>query len=107
MSSGKWRPFCLGLNVLKAKYKKGLKVYQEADIQHTSVNKHAKIKPWQKEVMTFIAQPSYWQVIWVVGQKEGEGKTFQQHYRKYYYSDQCVIATDIATDTMNLTHFLT
>ena len=57
--------------------------------------------------MTLIEQPTHREVLWIVGQKGAEGKTFLQNYIKYYYSDRRVIATDIATNAKNLAHFLT
>ena len=57
--------------------------------------------------MALIKQPTHREVIWVVGQKGVEGKTFLQNYIKYYYSDQRVIATDMATNAKNLARFLT
>ena len=92
---------------LKQKYKEALKSYRQTDIQHVSVYENATLKPWQKKVMILVEQPSHREVIWVVGQKGGEGKTFLQNYIKYFYSDRRVITTDIATDTKNLAHFLT
>ena len=92
---------------LKPKYKEALKSYRQTDIQHVSAYENATLKPWQKKVMILVEQPSHREVIWVVGQKGGEGKTFLQNYIKYFYSDRRVITTDIATDTKNLAHFLT
>ena len=54
----------------------------------------------------FIQQPTHREVIWIVGQQGGEGKTFLQNYIKYYYSDRRVIATDIATSTKDIAYFL-
>ena len=88
-------------------YKKALKLYRQTQMQHMSVYENAVLKPWQKEVMKLIEQPTPREVIWVVGQTGGEGKTFLQNYIKYYYSDRRVITTDIATHTKNLAHFLT
>ena len=69
---------------LSNEYKKALKMYRQSQVQHVSVYEHATLKPWQKEVLTFIQQPTHREVIWVVGQKGGEGKTFLQNYIKYY-----------------------
>ena len=88
-------------------YKKALKLYRQTQMQHMSVYENAVLKPRQKEVMKLIEQPTPREVIWVVGQTGGEGKTFLQNYIKYYYSDRRVITTDIATHTKNLAHFLT
>ena len=32
--------------------------------------------------------------------------TFLQDYVKYFYSEQCVIATDVTSNKENITHFL-
>ena len=77
---------------LTDKYKKALKLYRESQVRHVPAYEHATLKPWQKEVLTFIQQPTHREVIRVVGQKGGEGKTFLQNYIKYYYSNRRVIA---------------
>ena len=91
---------------LSNEYKKALKMYRQSQVQHVPVYEHATLKPWQKEVMTFIQQPTHREVIWVVGQKGGEGKTFLQNYIKYNYSGRRVIVTDIATSTKDIAYFL-
>ena len=68
---------------LSNEYKKALKMYRQSQVRHVPVYEHATLKPWQKEVLTFIQQPTHREVIWVVGQKGGEGKTFLQNYIKY------------------------
>ena len=92
---------------LTDEYKRALNLYRQLQIQHVSVHENATLKPWQKQVMALIEQPTHREVIWVVGQKGGEGKTFLQIYIKYYYSDRRVIATDMATNAKNLAYFLT
>ena len=92
---------------LTDKYKKALKLYQrDSQVRHVPAKEHATLKPWQIEVLTFIQQPTHREVIWVVGQKGGEGKTFLQNYIKYYYSNRHMIATDIATSTKDIAYFL-
>ena len=91
---------------LSNEYKKALKMYRQSQVQHVPVYEHATLKPWQKEVLTFIQQPTHREVIWVVGQKGGEGKTFLQNYIKYNYSGRRVIVTDIATSTKDIAYFL-
>ena len=81
-------------------------MYRESQVRHIPAYEHATLKPWQKEVLTCIRQPTHREVIWVVGQKGGEGKTFLQNYIKYYYSSRRVIATDIATSTKDIVYFL-
>ena len=91
---------------LMDKYKKALKLYRQSQVQHVPVYEHATLKPWQKEVLAFIQQPTHREVIWVVGQQGGEGKTFLQNYIKCHYSDRRVITTDIATSTKDIAHYL-
>ena len=88
------------------KYKKALKFYRQSQVQHVPVYEHATLKPWQKEVLAFIRQRTHREVIWVVGQQGGEGKTFLQNYIKYHYSDRRVITTDIATSAKDIAHYL-
>ena len=92
---------------LRNEYKRTLALFRQTHVQHVSVYENATLRPWQKQVMTLIEQPTHREVIWIVGQKGAEGKTFLQNYIKYYYSDRRVIATDIATNAKNLAHFLT
>jgi len=92
---------------LTTEYKHALKIYRQSEVQHVSVYENALLKPWQNKVLEFMQQPSQREVIWVIGREGGEGKTFLQNYIKYYYGDRRVIATDIATDTKNIAHFLT
>ena len=91
---------------LTDKYKKALKLYQESQVQHVPADEHATLKPWQKEVLTFIQKTTHRKVIWVFGQKGCEGKTFLQNYINYYYSNRRVIATDNATSTRDIAYFL-
>ena len=91
---------------LMDKYKKALKLYRQSQVQHVPVYEHVTLKPWQKEVLAFIQQPTHREVIWVVGQQGREGKTFLQNYIKYHYSDRRVITTDIATSTKDIAHYL-
>ena len=60
-----------------------------------------------KQVMVLVEELTHQEVIGVVSQKGGGGKTFLQNYIKYYYTDQHVIATDMATNVKNLVNFLT
>ena len=89
---------------LTAEYKKALKLYRQSQVQHVPVYENPMLKPWQKKVMTFIQQPTHREVIWVIGQQGGEGKSFLQNYIKYHYSDRRMITTDIATGTKDIAH---
>ena len=91
---------------LTGEYKKGLKLYRQSQVQRVQVYKNAMLKPWQKKVMTFIQQPTHREVIWVIGQQGGEGKSFLQNYIKYHCSDRRVITTDFATGTKDIAHYL-
>ena len=91
---------------LMEKYKKALKLYRQSQVQRVPVYEQATLKPWQKDVLAFIQQPSHREVIWVVGQQGGEGKTFLQNYIKYHYSNRRVITTEIATSTKDIAHYL-
>ena len=91
---------------LMDKYKKALKLHRQSQVQHVPGYENATLKLWQKEVLAFIQQPTHREVIYVVGQQGGEGKTFLQNYIKYHYSDRRVITTDIATCTKDIAHYL-
>ena len=71
---------------LSNKYKKASKFYRQSQVQHVPMYENAMLRPWQKEILTLIEQHTYREVIWVVGQQGGEGKTFLPNYVKYYYS---------------------
>ena len=64
---------------LSNEYKKALKLYRQSKVQHVPMYENAMLKPWQKEILTLIEQPTHREVIWVVGQQGGEGKTFLQN----------------------------
>ena len=94
---------------LTAEYKKALKLYRQSQVQRVPVYENPMLKPWHKKVMTimtFIQQPTYREVIWVIGQQGGEDKYFLQNCIKYHYSDWGVITTDIATSTKDIAHYL-
>ena len=83
-----------------------LRLHRQYQIPHMSEFENAILKPWQEEVMTFINQFSKREVIWIVGKKGKEGKTFLQDYIKYYHGERRVIATDITGHKKNIAHFL-
>ena len=51
--------------------------------------------------------PRLRQVIWIVGERGNEGKTFLQNYISNYYGSRRVVATDIAGRKKNIAHYLT
>ena len=91
---------------LSEKRRTALKLYRQYQVPHMSEFENAILKPWQEEVMTFINQSSKREVIWIVGKKGKEGKTFLQDYIKYYHGERRVIATDITGNKKNIAHFL-
>ena len=57
--------------------------------------------------MTFIDLPTQRQVIWIVGKKGNEGKTFLQNYIRYFFGDRRVVTTDINGRKKDIADYLT
>ena len=62
---------------LREEYKEALELYQEStglslDIDMESIS----LKPWQRDIVNLIDNPSEREIIWIVGQNGNEGKTF-------------------------------
>ena len=65
------------------------------------------LRLWQLKVISFIDAPRLRQVIWIVGKRGNEGKTFLQNYISNYYGSRRVVATDIAGRKKIIAHYLT
>ena len=65
------------------------------------------LKPWQSRVMIFFNVPTQRQVIWVVGKKGNEGKTFLQNYIRHHFGERRVVTTDISGRKKDIAHYLT
>jgi hypothetical protein len=65
--------------------KHALSLYQRS--RSTIDTNTITLKPWQSKVLSFIDLPTHREVIWIVGKKGNEGKTFLQNYIRYYFGD--------------------
>ena len=92
---------------LTDQYKNALKLYRQSQVQHVLIYEHATLKPWQKEVLTFIQQATHWEVTRVVGQLWSEWKTFLQtcitrltcdcHRHCYNHKRDCLFPLKVPT----------
>jgi hypothetical protein len=65
------------------------------------------LKPWQEELMSYITNPSDRKVIWVLGSKCGEGKSWFQEYVESLFGFKRVVAgMNIKVNTASLCHAL-
>ena len=62
--------------------KKALYLYQSSVTQ--PFNK-ISLRPWQKDLLSFLNRPTFRKIIWVTGIAGNEGKTFFQNYIKSIY----------------------
>jgi hypothetical protein len=90
---------------LQPEYKQALSLYQQSRSRIDTND--ITLKPWQTKVISFIDLPTHREVIWIVGKKGNEGKTFLQNYIRYYFGDRRVVATDITGRKKDIAHYLT
>ena len=92
---------------LSTTHKQALELYKQSRLQHPHHYENVILRPWQLKVISFIDAPGLPQVIWIVGERGNEGKTFLQNYISYYYGSRRVVATDIAGRKKDIAHYLT
>ena len=66
-----------------------------------------ELRLWQQQLMDNISSPSDREVIWVIGQKGNEGKTWFQEYLETFYGYARVVRLDLKMKTPNVLHVLT
>ena len=64
-----------------------------------------ELRKWQKDLMQLM-RPSRRQIIWVVGRKGNEGKSWFQGYLETFYGYSRVVRLDICNKTSNIFHAL-
>ena len=85
--------------------KEALEAYRKEDDQF-DVYKDAVLYPWQEELMKHMI-PTDRQVIWVVGEKTDEGKSFFQKYIKAMYGTRHVVSgINLKTSSKNISQSL-
>jgi len=66
-----------------------------------------ELRPWQQQLMDNLSTPSDREVIWIMGQKGNEGKTWFQEYLESFYGYARVVRLDLEMKTSNVLHVLT
>ena len=91
---------------LSATHKQALELYKQSRVQCPNRYESVTLRLWQSKVISFMDSPHLRQVIWIVGARGNEGKTFLQNYISNYYGSRRVVATDIAGRKKNIAHYL-
>ena len=78
---------------LSKEYREALELYEcyNSDVQITSI-----LKPWQRNLLGKLDVPTDREIIWVVGELGGEGKTWFQKYVEQYFGSRRVFRSSIS-----------
>ena len=87
---------------LRKEYVKALDV----NSHKTNKNDGTVLRPWQQQLLDFIA-PSDREIIWVIGQKGAEGKSWFQEYMINYYGSMRVFHSTLNKHSDGILHTLT
>ena len=68
---------------------------------------NTELRLWQQHLMDNISSSSDREVIWIIGQKGNEGKTWFQEYLETFYGYARVVRLDLKIKTPNVLHVLT
>ena len=82
-----------------------LKLYRKQMSTRNLSNTELRI--WQQQLIDTISSPSDREIIWVVGVKGNEGKTWFQEYLETFYGYARVVRLDLKMKTGNVLHVLT
>ena len=82
-----------------------LKMYRKQMSTHNLCN--IELHPWQQQLMDNISTPSDREIIWIIGRKGNEGKTWFQEYLESFYGYARVVRLDLKMKTSNVLHVLT
>ena len=89
---------------LERSYKDALDLYRKQrpriDIQS------AQLRPWQRELMKMIREPSDREVIWICGKRGNEGKSWFQSYLETFFGYSRVVRLDLRNKTANILYSL-
>ena len=88
---------------LRKEMKEALNIYEcytKPDMNSCS------LKTWQHEVLTLIEKPSDREIIWIIGKRGNEGKTWLQKYIEHHFGKRRVFRTCISKDPSPLLHIL-
>ena len=64
------------------------------------------LKGWQKELLSLMETPTDREIIWVIGKRGNEGKTWLQKYIEQYFGTRRVFRTSIVKDVSSLLHLI-
>ena len=89
---------------LNESQKKTLHLYQSSN---TLTFNLIKLRPWQKDLISYFDNPTFRKIIWVTGENGNEGKTFLQKYIKSIYGTRRVLLINMVKRSENIFHILT
>ena len=61
---------------------------------------------WQKQILEYVNNPTQRRVIWVVGEKGNEGKTFFQDQIEERYGMHLMCTMSLTESSKNLLHYM-
>ena len=73
---------------------------------HVKEIKAVEWRPWQKKILEYLNNPTHRRVIWVVGEKENEGKTFFQDKIEEEYGMNRVCTMSLTESSRNFLHYM-
>ena len=85
--------------------KEALRIYQSSCVD----NIHAEsitLKPWQKDVITLIDNPSSREIYWIVGEEGNEGKTFIQTHIHRVFGSRRVLKSELSSRKVDIAYVL-
>ena len=65
-----------------------------------------ELRPWQKDLMKLMNEPTKRQVIWIKGRAGNEGKSWMQEYIQSYYGTKRVVKLAAKNKTSNIAQVL-
>ena len=68
--------------------------------------KDVEWRPWKKKILEYVNNPTHRRVIWVVGEKGNEGKTFFQDKIEEQYGMHRVCTMSLTESSRNLLHYM-
>ena len=96
---------CVQEDSLSKNNKECLKLYRKQMSMRPLNN--VELRLWQQQLKDIIQTPSEREVIWIIGQKGNEGKTWFQEYLETFYGYARVVRLDLKMRTANVLHVLT
>ena len=63
-------------------------------------------RPWQRDMLEYVNNPTKRRIIWIVGKNGNEGKTFFQDQIEEQYGLHRVFQMELAESTRNILHYM-